>query len=303
MSRFIVAVPSITPQRVSQNMALYTQIAELGGEVVIIGNSHEFENIKSTNPKVHILTNGENNGFAGSINLVASWDDEWDWILLLNDDVLIDTKSLGKLQIALANLDTDKWIVNCDPGLPRSIPNIKDVFMNLSLFEAVKRKLPNRNSTSEKPVASTTPNLLEKMPTESYASFSITAISRGTWELIGSLDEEMPFCYEDADYTKRCFESKKVTSLRYTLEATHDASSSTKSNINRVLPVVVYSALKYLEQGGVNKFAARSVSFAALLIRIPLITLNSAPKGKHLQGIFESLKVILSGRRPKLPNY
>ena len=86
------------------------------------------------------ITSGLNDGFAASVILGAEGGD-WDWLVILNDDLVFDPDDLASClsteRLGAFDLAT---IVHFDDGSARHIPTPLGVLFNVSLLSNVARK-------------------------------------------------------------------------------------------------------------------------------------------------------------------
>ena len=66
------------------------------------GSAEKIYRLYADNPKVEVLFNPDNPGFAPSVNAAARCSDS-DWLLILNPDCILEQDTLRKLKIALVN--------------------------------------------------------------------------------------------------------------------------------------------------------------------------------------------------------
>jgi hypothetical protein len=289
MQRKVIAIiPSISGNAIRRSQPWMIHMQQSGFDTLIVANSSETAHA-AKDLGLPFVTNTRNNGFARGVAL-GSRSRDWDVLTIFNDDLLMDHAHVEYMQESLPlNAENDKWIVLWDGNNPVPIPNAGSVFVNISLVEAVIRSLRKPMCTVGQPT---------ELEHGAYKPFDAVAISRPAWHALNGLDTNLPFCYEDADFVTRAHDiGIKVLNRPVAFEHLHAESS--RALIDEVLPVITYSATKYL--GGSR--SSRLLVALALLVRIPLALANRAPKRKHLNGIFRALLVLITMREPQLPRY
>jgi hypothetical protein len=280
----LVVCPSVTPARAERFCTAADGAIRMGADLgaVLVANSADTWPLADRWP--HLVVRGSNAGFAASINQGAAVTDDFRWLVVANDDMVLAEEPADEPRIT--RLTDERW---------RRVPGLAGVFTNLSLVERVAPRLTSRWSLGlEEPSGS---------GAGVYPTFALVAISRRLWLDNDGMDDSLPFCYEDAWFVRRARASGRDVVLdSYDLGVHHHRSSTTTANIHVVLPVITWSALVYLRLIGTNPLVARAVCLAALLLRIPLSLAASADHRRHLVGIRRSLAAVLLGRRPSLPS-
>jgi GT2 family glycosyltransferase len=243
-----------------------------------------------TDSDIPHLAIGENPGFAATIRLGAEGDD-WQWLLVVNDDVDVDVERLAPLIGSLGDRDAQaNAIVYLDPVPPRRVPTVADALGGLSLLgPALARVRP-----APGPVASRS---------GAYRPFSFVAVSRPLWATLGGLDTEFVYTFEDADFARRAEAAGAEVSFPEDTGVRHDRYGTSSRRIAAVLPCAAWSTAVYLERLGLPRPASRGACMAALVARLPLVLASDLPAGQHVRGIGGALWALVSGRRPTLPAY
>ena len=279
-------VPSYRPD-LADLTALLDALRTAGAEPVVLANGRPaLEMAESAG--LAVLAPGRNAGFGPSIRWAAERLDDWDWLILANDDLRIDGYRF-RTALAALGAGTRPEIVHLDEDVERRIPGPLDVLANVSLFARVlERVRPERDESSA----------------SGYRSFSCVAISRHAWELTGGLDPALPFTYEDADFVKRLLAAGGTARVVRDAGVQHERSLTSSRAVAEVLPIATWSSLLSLRkwwrpQGGLPPMLVA----AALLLRIVLLPFGRADRRAHLIGIGRALKAVISGRAPSMPPY
>lgn len=294
MARIVALIPSISPRRLRDSREWHSALCSVDIEPYIVANARSVAAMDDI-PHAKILDMQSNSGFAACINAAALMTGDWDWLVLLNDDISPSAQVATQLRSILddAPAQPERGLINFDPEHPRDIPAVAGVLANISLAERIIdrfRQQPHRRAR-------------RGVRRATYKSFSATAISRQTWDSLGGLDDSFSFCYEDADFTWRFTEAYKTEPAYVPLDIAHNQSGSTKSHVARVLPVVTYSAYVYLTKYFLGPRGASFLLSIALLARVPLVIFSDSRKKDHLQGIVRSLRAMMGGKKPSLPAY
>lgn len=256
---------------------------------VVVSNSRRLtQHLEAS--KTPFVTDESNGGFGRSVQSGARTDENWRWLLIVNDDINLDADTFSKA--VNANLGANNKhpeIVYFDEDVSRPIPGLRDVFLQVSLLGNIIRKLR-------------TPHVSEK---ESYRSFSCVAISRELFDLNDGFDDDLLFTYEDADFVARARKFGARQRVVGECGVFHSHSLSSGRHIDKVLPVATYSAARYLDKRGSSLAVNSLVILLALLIRLAFVPVTRASKKRHLKGIYFSAKTVIlrAHRRPQLPDY
>jgi hypothetical protein len=290
----LVVCPSVTEAHAARFCAAVAAAVEKGADLraVLVANHASVQALAGRWPDLVVA--GSNAGFAVSINQGAAAGGEFRWLVVANDDMDYDADTFVRMADYLSGEPAEEHrLIRLTRELPwRRIPGPGGVFANLSMLEQVKWGLGGRPDTET--LSPEDPRL--------YPPLSLVAISAGLWTAVAGLEESLPFCYEDAWFGRLAHASDTGVRLgTHDLGVHHLIAASTRSHVDIVLPVITWSAAVYLELIGVRPFLARALCLAALLVRIPLSLVGSADRGKHLRGIRDSARALLSGRKPTLP--
>ena len=291
MTTTLVVSPSVTPAHAARFCAAAAEAIAGGADLqaVLVANSAETQALAAQWPD--LVVPGSNAGFAASINLGAAGR-SFRWLVIANDDMDFVPEAFGKLALHLADEPADDaHLVRLTDEPWRRLPGTFGVFAGLSLLEKVAyglgRTLPTEPTPREDDV---------------YPSFGMVAISFRLWQLTDGMEEQLPFCYEDAWFVRRArATAPDLQVTTFDLGVPHSISSSTGAKIHLVLPVIAWSAVVYLRLLGVPPLLARAVCVAALVVRAPLSLAGTANRRRHLLGIVRSVRAIVTDRRPHLP--
>jgi len=287
MSDVRVVIPSLLAEP-SRLAAMCEAATRAGASPVIIANSaHLYRRLAAAG--VPHLTSRRNAGFAASIVLGAEGD--WDWLVILNDDLVFDPDDLTAC-LSAKHLDgfDPATIVHFDNEHPRRIPNRVGVLLNVSLLSNIARKVLSRWH--------------ERRPDgdNSYRSFSAVAIGRRVWDMAGGLDTRYPFTYEDADFVRRARgHGVQVTAIQTSIVHLHSQTGG--RFITTVLPVATWSALEYLTKWFGNRALNRWLLMLALGVRAPIAALTTSQPRCHMRAIANAVRALMIDERPSLPEW
>lgn len=235
------------------------------------------------------MTSGRNDGFAASVIMGAAG--EWDWLVILNDDLVFDPSDLAAClsveQLGAFDLAT---IVHFDNEPARQIPTWLDVFLNVSLVSNVARKVlpPGRNPHPD--------------ASNSYRSFSAVAIGRDAWDRVGGLDARYPFTYEDADFVRRATAlGAQVTVMRTSIVHLHSQTGG--RFITTVLPVATWSALEYVTKWFGRRTLHRWLLVVALGVRAPIALVTMPRPRTQMRAVAYAARALMVDERPSLPEW
>ena len=255
---------------------------------MVIANSARLQEQLAATDVPH-MTSGRNDGFAASVIMGAAG--EWDWLVILNDDLVFDPSDLAAClsdeQLGAFDLAT---IVHFDNEPARQIPTWLDVFLNVSLVSNVARKvLPPRRNTH--PDAN-----------NSYRSFSAVAIGRDAWDRVGGLDARYPFTYEDADFVRRATAlGAQVRVMRTSIVHLHSQTGG--QFITTVLPVATWSALEYLTKWFGRRTLQRALLLAALCVRAPIAIATNSQRRNQIRAVANTARSLITDEQPLLPEW
>jgi GT2 family glycosyltransferase len=259
-----------------------------GASPVIIANSaHLYRQLASS--AIPHITSRRNDGFAASVVLGAEGD--WDWLVILNDDVVFDPDDLTSC-LSAKHLDAfdPATIVHFDNEPARHIPTRLGVLLSVSLLSNVARKALSR-------WRATRPD-----GKNSYRSFSAVAIGRHAWDSVGGLDTRYPFTYEDADFVRRAKAlGVQVRGIRTSVVHLHSQTGG--QFITAVLPVATWSALEYLTKWFGKRTLHRWLLVLALGVRAPIAALTMSRPRRQMRAIANAVRALLIDERPSLPEW
>lgn len=286
----LAVIPSIGGPSFGAVVQLHRQLLSIQPiSSVVVSNSHRLtEFLKDLS--VPFTADGRNGGFGRSIRLGADTRADWDWLLIVNDDVTLD---LDLFDVAVQNYllgsSSSLEIVYFDEDKPRRIPHRVDVFLQVSLLGKAVGRI--RKSPAESP--------------STYRSFSCVAISRDLYNLCNGFDEDLIFTYEDADFVARASRLGAVQRVAKMSGVTHLHSISSGKHVDVVLPVATYSAARYLDKLTGQPTLNSIIVLLALLLRLAFVPVTRASKKKHVLGIRRSIAAVIRRMnvRPELPKY
>jgi GT2 family glycosyltransferase len=286
--QFLTVIPTISGslEELSRISDVFTKA---GGSPIFIANSARAATALSK-LNAPFQSFHSNDGFGVSINRTVKQFDDWDWLVISNDDIEVDVARLKETLASIGDGPRNDDLFYLVEERPRPIPGRWEVFLQCSMLNRIRLLgFPAREG-------------------DSYQSFSCVAISRRLWCAAGGFDENQPFTYEDADFVRRALSAGFTTIAATETGVTHMHSVSTGAYIDRVLPVATTSALAYLNkwhpQSGINRLTILS----GLFFRILLVPLARSSKVQHLRGIRRAMVSVLASPRhtsskPLLPDY
>jgi GT2 family glycosyltransferase len=287
MSGVRVVIPSLVGA-VSQLASMCDTATRAGASPVVIANSAQLYRQLVSSSIPHI-TSRRNDGFAASVVLGAEGD--WDWLVILNDDLVFDPDDLTAC-VSAERLDPFDLatIVHFDNERARHIPARLGVLLNVSLLSNIARKvLPRRHAA--RPVGK-----------NSYRSFSAVAIGRDAWDRIGGLDTRYPFAYEDADFVRQARgHDVQVKDLNTSIVHLHSQTGG--RFITAVLPVATWSALEYLTKWFGRRTLNRWLLVFALAVRAPIAAVTMPQPRRQLRAVANAARALLRDERPSLPEW
>lgn len=291
--RVLALVPTISRSRVVAASPWLRALRREGIDVRIVANAASVA-AAATELDAPVIDTGANPGFARSILAALAAVDEWDWVVLLNDDLILGDGVAAHLRSAIAGAadrrDNPADLLYFDPEPMRPLPGRWGVFVSVSLLEALGVRFARR--VRVRPRARL-----------GYKSFSAVAIHRDAWTRAGGLDARLIFCFEDALFVRNHRARGGAEPVSIDVGISHEKSTTTSRHIARVLPAVAFSARRYLEVLGTPARVAGAIVVAALIVRLPLVVFASAPPRAHLLGIVRAARAVASGREPSLPPY
>lgn len=291
--KIIALIPSISVANIQASMSWIRQLSEWGVRPVIVANAASVAAMDIPHG-VSLWDSCSNPGFARSLTRALQAESDWDWVILLNDDLIFEDSTVSRMMVELSNAEERRQgLILFDQGTPRTLPNAFGAFLNLSLIEDALNKLKSKRAGTRRPG----PRVLL------YRPFSAAGIRHATWDELGGLDERFIFCYEDADFTRRFVRSQGHLPAFPTIPLRHAHSVSTKSRIAEVLPAIAISSRTYMTTCGLSAHVATAIAVMALICRIPLVFFAKAPLGQHLHGIGRSLRMLATGDEPSMPDY
>lgn len=293
--RLVAVIPSISVDRLGSLRRMSERLSKAGVHAIVVSNARSLS-ASLAGTELDYLATGNNAGFAASVN-VGMRGRDFDWVVILNDDLDLAEEASSQLVAALSKY-RDSALVYFDAESPRPFPGPRDVIGNLSLVGSLMRAVRGRERANSGP----RPGHPE-MPRGHYKSFSAVAIRGDVVEDVGALDESIPFTFEDADYARRVQNAGYKASQAPLDGFTHEHSASTTRWIKDVLPVSVWSAYRYSSKWLMPDMAARVLCTAALLPRVLASLRMKADTASHVIGIGRAVIALWARQQPVLPSY
>jgi GT2 family glycosyltransferase len=282
-----VVIPSLLADA-SHLAAMCDAATQAGASPVVIANSaHLFRQLAESG--IPHITSQRNDGFAASVVLGAAGD--WDWLVILNDDLVFDPADLASC-LSAERLDCfgRATLVHFDDESARRIPTRLSVLLNVSLLSNIARKARRRRHA---------PRTVDG---DSYRSFSAVAIGRQAWDRVGGLDSRYPFTYEDADFVRRArVLGVQVKSMPTSVVHLHSQTGG--RFVTTVLPVATWSALEYLTKWFGRRTLHRWLLIVALGVRAPIAAVTMSRPRRQLRAVANAARALLVDERPSLPEW
>lgn len=238
----------------------------------------------------------DNPGFGAALTVAANLVDDWDWLMPVNDDVLIDARELREEVSRWATLDP-RQLVYLDPVEPKPIPGLWSVLGQVSLVGGAWLRLRQRVVEAD---------LLNQQPKaarDMFRPFSIVAFDRQLWLDLDGFDESLIYTFEDADFGRRAIECGAEIAFPAVRGVVHSKSGTSKRHADKVIPVAVWSASRYLVTLGYPSVMARTLCALASVVRIAAIPGTRIPPRAHLVGLLRSVRHLTTNSAPTLPAY
>ncbi|WP_322613552.1 glycosyltransferase family 2 protein [Dermacoccus abyssi] len=232
-----------------------------------------------------------NPGFGAAVTSGLNEVGEWDWVLVINDDIELEEGALLPHVEALPDA-MSKTLIFLDPVEPKRIPGMGSTLGQVSLISAPVARLRRVFGSGR-----------TKHSGDRFRPFSIVMISRGLWDGIGGLDEDMPYTFEDADFARRAELAGADLRFPATEGIRHPASSTSKRHVDKVVPVAAWSAASYMTRWYTPPGVARALCAGALATRALFVPITPADRRSHLVGIRRGISALLTNRKPDLPDF
>lgn len=285
MSSVRVVIPSLLGDT-SRLASMCDAASRAGASPVIIANSAYLYG-QLADSAIPFITSRRNDGFAASVVMGAEGD--WDWLVILNDDLEFDQDDLSScLSASCLDAFDPATIVHFGNEAARHIPSRLGVLFNVSLLSNVVRKALSRWARSD--------------GRNSYKSFSAVAIGRQAWDRVDGIDTRYPFTYEDADFVRRARErGVRVTDIRTSIVHLH--SQTGLQFATAVLPVATWSALEYLTKWFGRRTLHRWLLVLALGVRVPIAAVTASERRKQIRAVANSARALITDTQPSLPKW
>lgn len=292
-TKIVAVIPSLSAARIPNITRLSQALHPVVAQTVVFANGRSVRDAGEI-PDARVMSVGRNVGFGAAINLAASSVSQWDWLLVVNDDIEFHGTVFDRsLNDAIAETGSSTLgLIYFDDSPAKKLPTVTSIAANLSLVAGIEKRL--RSSTGRLPRLS---------KEESYRSFSLVAIGRELWDSLGGFDERFPFTFEDSDFVRRAKNAGAMTLMPTNFGASHAHSATSRRHIDSVLPVSSWGAFQYLVKWGTRPTLAKTICIAALLLRVIFVPTVSAPVKPHLKGIVRAIRALHTGVVPSLPAF
>ena len=280
-------IPSYDPDPATL-VALTGALRNVGIPAVVIANGQNALDTCRENDIRHVAWEA-NLGFGRSINRAVEELGIDDDVLVLNDDVAVDEAGLKRSLEAAGAFGDGPWLFSLGSEQPRPTPDLWEVFTNISLLDRIttrfRRRFPAPDGVS------------------GFTAFSSVVISRAAWTAVGGFDERFPFGFEDADFARSVAGHGAAFHSEQEASVVHHHSRTSTAHVERVLPLVVFSARCYLSKWQGRDLAVRAVIAAALLVRLALLFGAREPVRSHARAVRRAASTLLRTSEPELPPF
>ncbi len=227
-------------------------------EIIIVDNrstDNSCQWVKTHYPEVRLLELKRNTGFAAGVN-TGICDARGEWILVLNNDIVLDENALFHLAKKAAALSLSR-----DAGAKKwaaIVPKMK-FFNNPAFINAMGNSLYPISWGSDNFIGYADLGQFDDFEGPMSACFGAVLLNRGALDKIGLLDCRYKFYYEDMDWSFRahlCGYSIE-TAPKAVLYHKFGASMSLKSQAFKIRFIVgnrLYFTLKNLESKTIRRF-------------------------------------------------
>jgi len=283
--KVIAVIPSIDGTA-DELGALHSALASVGIDVHLVANSAVVADRLASAGLPFDSAHQNIGSVTTSANFVTGMNRDWEWLVLANDDLVIDPVMFAdSWHTWCARADRAGITYFCHEP-PRPIPGRAGTFMSMSLlargFKGFGRPRPG---------------------VPSYQAYTMAVIRRGVWDGLGGVDTTIPFTYEDTDFARRAIDAGVTTQSIENTGVTHGHSVTTSSHVRVVLPVSAWSAVKYLDKWyGGHRWNVATVVLA-LYVRTVFAVFARADLRDHLAGIRGAIRALRTGHQPSLPPY
>lgn len=260
-------------------------------KVVLVDNESENDEargLKSKFPKLHLITNSTNKGFAAAANQGIKYaiTKGTDLILLLNNDTVVHARFLKHLIVSvLAN--------------PKSLLSSKILYYKTNKIQAMGGRLSVITGIPRMIGQGKTRIEVKKGFKPDFLSGCVLLISREAVKTVGLLDPEYFAYYEDVDY---CFRARKAGFNLVVVDKSlvwHKGSQSTTQRPGKIGAVQSYLHAKNGVLFGVKnlKGFSKFVYLANQFSTRPLLFMiykcdNNKARLSYLKGLFDSTRFL-----------
>jgi GT2 family glycosyltransferase len=280
-------IPSYDPDPATLR-TLTTALTSVGIPSVVVANGQGALDVCRAHGIRHVSW-GVNLGFGRSINRAVRELHIEDDLLVLNDDVEVDSAGLLRSLDAARGFGDGPWLLSLGREQTRPTPNLWEVFSNVSLLDRITTRfrapLPTLDGVT------------------GFKAFSSVVISRNAWAAVDGFDERYPFAFEDADFARSVAEQGAAFHSEREVSVVHHHSRTSSAHVERVLPLVVWSARCYLGKWQGRDLSVRGVLAAALLLRLVLMVGARAPVPSHARAVRAAALTLLRTSEPELPPF
>lgn len=235
-------------------------------KTIVINNTQEILNAKDFSPKIKIINNKTNKGFAGGVNAGIKYvlSKKADAILILNNDVKVEKPFLKSL-INILFSKKDRGIVGPAIKFIKNNKTVYDIGGNVTWFGKTYHNEPK--------------TLAGQMPQEiTYMTGAAMLVKKDVFGKIGFFDESFFLYYEDVDF---CLRAKKK-GFKVFIDPSVYITHSLSKTAGKMSPNAVYhqtrSALIF-EKKHMKNILQKGIHRLFILVQTILFTLEQPKSG------------------------
>lgn len=297
----LFVVPTYAPGQLGNARRTAELAAAHGFRPVIVCNSASASAALADDPRA--MSVGANTGYGGAAALVAGTV-EFETLVLCNDDLIFTDESMAGLRVALDGLrqvDGQGGRAAVLGFLPREhpgvvpLPDVRGVLAIVTGLAAVTRRRRERAAGRaadpvKAPVVSSAG--VRRLADGLGFPFVCVAITRQAWDGLGGFDPRFPLYFEDTDLLTRARRAGIPVSVALG-DCTHTRTSSGRTVLAHILPLMALGARNYLElHRGLPRAAAAALVTGGLAART-VCWLPLRPNRKsELRGILGAVSAV-----------
>ena len=254
---------------------LFAESGDLGMEVFVVDNGSKDGSaamVKETFPRVHLIENNRNFGFAGANNQAITRC-HGKYILLLNSDTIVLPRALQTMVDCLGRFPElgalGAYLLNADRTPQRcygAFPSLLSEGLTLLGFDKRHSRLMSRWTGLNVDRGMLTSGVLDV----DWVVGASLAIRRAALEKVGVLDEGFFWCSEDTDWCYRFRKAGWKVGLALQAQIVHLGGASSDLASDQMVPELLRSKIKYFEkhQGRAVALAYRILVASVALLKV-----------------------------------